>query len=231
MNIYPLPGFSEPFSSIIHLLAAGVFLVLSARLISQRHRQKTAVFSLTLFAFSCIFLLSMSGVYHLLSPESIGRAAFRRIDHAAIFILIAGTFTPVHALLFKGFLRWGILCIIWILSITAITLKTIFFHSIPEWLGLAMFLGMGWIGLFTGILLYRRYDLLFIRYILFGALSYTVGAILEFFHMPILIPGIIGPHELFHIAVITGIAFHWKFIYDIPTKIKHRNQPDTLPTP
>jgi channel protein (hemolysin III family) len=165
------------------------------------------------FAFSCVVLLSLSGVYHLLSPGTAGRDVLQRLDHAAIFVLIAGTFTPVHGILFKGIGRWGMIVLIWTAAITGVTLKTIFFKGVSEWLGLTFYLGLGWIGALSGVVLYRRYGFAFLKPLLWGALAYTVGAVLEFVRQPILIPGVIGPHELFHAAVLTGAACHWKFVY------------------
>ncbi|NIR95541.1 MAG: DNA-binding protein, partial [Gammaproteobacteria bacterium] len=62
---------------------------------------------------------------------------------------IAGTFTPIHGLLFTRSLRWGILLLIWAIAITGITLKSIFFNDIAEWLGLTLYLGLGWVGALT----------------------------------------------------------------------------------
>jgi len=102
---------------------------------------------------------------------------------------------------------------VWILAITGITLKSIFFDSIPEWLGLGIYLGMGWLGLISGILLSRRLGLSFIKPLVYSGLAYSLGGITEFFSWPILIPGVIGPHEIFHVAVIVGIGIHWYFMY------------------
>ena len=209
---YPIPGFSEPFSSLSHLLAAGVFLVLGIWLVRLGRGHAGRVASLIIFTFSVVFLLAMSGVFHLLEPGGTGRMVLQRLDHAGIFMLIAGTFTPVHANLFKGGWRWGMLLVIWTIAITSITLKTIYFNDIPEWFGLSLYLCLGWFGAISGILLYRRYGYAYIKPLLYGALAYTIGAILEFIRRPVLIPGVIGPHELFHIAVLFGIGFHFAFI-------------------
>jgi len=211
--IYPIPGFSEPVSCFSHLLGAGVFAVLYVFLLRRGRGHRARILSLSVFALSCILLLSLSGVYHLLSPGTAGRHVLQRLDHAAIFVLIAGTFTPVHGILFKGIGRWGMIILIWTAAITGITLKTIFFTGVSEWLSLTFYLGLGWIGALSGMVLYRRYGFAFIRPLVWGALAYTAGAVLEFMRQPILIPGVIGPHELFHAAVLTGAAFHWKFVY------------------
>jgi len=212
-NIISIPGFSEPFSSITHLLAAGIFSGLGVWLMIRGRGHPARVFALAVFSLSVVFLLSMSGVFHLLELGGTARAVLQRLDHAGIFFLIAGTFTPVHGILFKRSLRWGILLFVWGVAITGITLKSIYFNDIPEWLSLSLYLGLGWVGALTGILLYRRFHLTFIKYLIYGALAYTTGALFEFFRTPVLIEGVIGPHEIFHIFVLFGISFHFMFVF------------------
>lgn len=216
MNLQPIqaiPGFSEPFSSISHLLAAGVFLGLGIWLIVYGRGHAGRMASLIIYSFSTVFLLSMSGVFHLLEPGGAGRTVLQRLDHAGIFLLIAGTFTPVHGILFRGWWRWGMLFLIWFIAITSITLKSIFFNDIPEWFGLSLYLGLGWFGAVSGLLLYLRFGFDYIRPLVYGALAYTLGAVMEYMRTPELVPGIIGPHELFHIAVLFGIGYHFAFVY------------------
>lgn len=212
-DIYAIPGFSEPFSSMTHLLAAGVFLALGSWLTFRNRTSLSHVVSLSVFTFSCVFLLAMSGVFHLLEPGGSGRAVLQRLDHAGIFVLIAGTFTPVHGILFRGWWRWGMLILIWAVAITGLTLKTIFFSDISEWLGLTFYLGLGWVGLVSAILLYRRFGTHLLYPLLYGALAYTLGAVMEFVRFPVVIPGVIGPHEMFHVAVLMGLSLHFVLVH------------------
>ena len=170
--------------------------------------------SLHVFVFGGVLLLSMSGVFHLLSHGA-GRDVLQRLDHAAIFILIAATFTPIHAILFVGPWRWGMLSFIWSFAIVGVTLKSIFFTSTPEWLGIVLYVAMGWIGLASMITLTRRYSFRFIRPLLLGGLAYTIGAAVELVDPPALVPGVVRAHELFHLAVLLGLAFHWQFAWKI----------------
>ncbi|MBI3562359.1 MAG: hemolysin III family protein [Gammaproteobacteria bacterium] len=213
--IIPIPGFSEPFSSLSHLVGAGVFCALGIWLIIRGRGHAGRVLALVIFSVSVVFLLAMSGVFHLLQPGGAARNVLQRLDHAGIFFLIAGTFTPIHGILFQRGWRWGILVLVWTIAITGITLKTIFFHDIAEWLGLGLYLGLGWLGAVTGILLYRRHSFGCIKPLLYGALAYTAGAIMEFIQMPTLVRGVIGPHEVFHIAVLVGISFHFALVVRI----------------
>lgn len=210
-----IPGFAEPFSSLSHLLGSGVFALLSVPLLRHGAGQRGRLVSLAIFCLGTVFLLSMSGVFHLLDTNGTAWNVMRRLDHAAIFILIASSFTPIHFILFRGWPRWGVIALVWSFASTAITMKTIFFDSVPEALGLSLYLGMGWIGLGTGIALWRRHGFLFIAPLFWGGVAYTIGGVLEAFEWPILVPGVIQWHEVFHVAVLLGLGCHWAFVYTI----------------
>jgi channel protein (hemolysin III family) len=212
-DIYPISGFSEPVSSLTHLLGAGTFTVLGVLLLRRGRGDWLRVMFLGVYAFACVFLLSMSGVYHLLAPNGAGRAVLARLDHGAIFVLIAGSFTPAHGLLFQGWGRWGTLLLIWATAVSGITLKTIFFTDTEEWLGLLFYLVLGWLGVVSGVLLWRRHGYRFIRPLLWGGVAYTMGGILDFVRWPIVVPGVFGPHEAFHVAVLAGALLHWRFVW------------------
>lgn len=214
MEVYSMLGFEEPVDSLSHLFGAVFFLCLTIFLLRSSGVYRKHFIPITIFGFSCVFLFSMSGVYHLLPIEGTGRYILRVLDHAGIFILIAGTFTAVHGILFSGFMRWGFIALIWVLAIIGIVLGTVFFNSMPESLNLIIFLSLGWLGVISGILLIERKGIFFIRNFIFGGVFYTVGAILEFYRIPILINGVFGPHELFHFAVLFGTTFHWLFIIE-----------------
>jgi channel protein (hemolysin III family) len=205
-----IPGFSDPVSSLTHLVGAVVFAILGISLIRRGNAGHRA--ALAVFAFACVLLLSLSGAYHLLTHFTVARSVLMRLDHAAIFVLIAGSFTPVHVILLHD--RWHrhLLPLIWAAAITGLALKSVYFDDMPEWLGLLMYLGLGWLGVISAATLARRYGLRFILPLVWGGLAYTVGAVTEFLYWPILVPGILGPHELFHLAVLAGISFHWMFI-------------------
>ena len=211
-HLLSIPGFSDPFSSLTHLAGAVVFAFLSIGLIGRGRGDAGRVLSLVVFAFSCVLLLSLSGVYHLLEHDTVARSVLMRLDHAAIFVLIAGSFTPVHVILLSD--RWHrhLLPLIWAAAIAGLALKSVYFDTMPEWLGLSMYLGLGWLGVISTVALARQFGLRFILPLVWGGLAYTVGAVADHFHWPTLLPDIIGPHELFHIAVLAGIAFHWSFI-------------------
>ena len=217
-HLLSIPGFSDPVSSLSHLAGALVFGVLSISLIAGGRGDGRRVFALAVFAFSVVLLLSLSGTYHLLSHDTAARSVLMRLDHAAIFVLIAGSFTPVHAILLRA--RWHrtLLLGIWLAAIAGLTLKTVFFQTMPSWLGLAMYLGLGWLGTISTVAIARRVGWRFILPLLWGALAYTVGALVDHFRWPVLVQDVVRPHELFHLAVLAGISFHWAFIRAIASR-------------
>lgn len=209
----PFLGFSDPLSSWTHLLAALAALVVGLILMRKGRGNTPRMISLGVFTFTMVFLFSMSGVFHLLDHDGDARAVLRRLDHAAIWTMIAGTFTPIHVILFRGAWRWGVLVGVWTVAITALTLEVIFFDSIPEWLILSLFLGLGWFGFFSFTHFRRQYDHPSVKFLVLGGLAYSIGAIIDFSKWPILIPGVLGPHEIFHLFVIAGAGFHACFVY------------------
>ncbi len=212
LDVFPIPGFHEPLSSFSHLLAAPFFAVLGVVLVRRGDGHAGRIASLTIMAVSTVFLLTMSGVYHLLGP-GYGRFVMKQLDVAGVFTLIAGTVTPVHAILFKGFHRWAPLLLVWLVAIVGIALRTIFADSLPLSVGTCIFLLMGWGGAISAFTLWRQYGFQFVSPLLWGGLAYSIGALIIIFHQPVLVPGIVGPHELWHVAVLVGLGMHWSFVF------------------
>ena len=150
MNPIPILGFADPVSSWSHLLGAGIAFVGGFFLWHRGRGNAARMTSLMVFSFSLVFLFSMSGTFHMLEFGGTARDVLRRLDHAGIWLLIAGTFTPIHVILFRGGMRWAILLLIWVLAITGLVLEVVFFTSFPESLLLSFFLGLGWLGAVSG---------------------------------------------------------------------------------
>lgn len=212
IEVYGIPGFREPFSCFSHLLGAVGFAILGGFLIHRGRGHFGRVLSLAVMVFCSVFLLSMSGVYHLLG-EGTARHVMRMLDIAGVFGLIAGTVTPVHAILFKGWQRWVPLILVWASAVTGITLRTVFSDGLPAGVGTIIFLVMGWGGAISCVLLWRRYGFAFVKPLIWGGVAYSVGAIILLAKWPIVIPGVICSHELWHIAVLVGLAMHWQFVF------------------
>lgn len=213
MDIISIPGFSEPFSCLSHLLGALISFFGIFFFIFKAKGNATRISALMIYSCSLIFLFSMSGVYHLLEPGRMPREVLQRLDHAGIWVLIAGTFTPIHIILFRGPMRWLILSVVWVIAITGLTLEVIFFDSIPEWMSLGFYLGLGWLAVVTVIHFKKTFNDSSVKYFMLGGLFYSIGGALEFLRWPTLLQGIIGSHEVFHIFVLLAAFSHWYFIY------------------
>ena len=211
-----------------HLLGSGIALVAGLVMVIRFRGKHLHRAGLAVFVFGTVFMFAMSGVYHLLSRGGDAREVLQYLDHAAIWVMIAGTMTPIHLMLFQGVWRWGMLVFIWTLCITGIVLKSVFFVGMPEWLSLAFYLGMGWLGVVSFYGLSKRYGTQPIMLMIWGGLAYTIGAVIEFVGSPVVIPGVLGPHELFHIAVIAGVIAHWRFVRSFPRLIAERHQSQAL---
>ncbi|HZZ72516.1 MAG TPA: hemolysin III family protein, partial [Pirellulales bacterium] len=214
-ELYHMPGFYDPFSAISHLVGVVAFLVLGAILLWRGRGSRVRLFYLGVYAFSCVFLFTMSMCFHMMVVGGTARRVMERLDHSAIFILIAGTFTPAYGILYTGWRRWAPLLFVWTCAITGITLEAIFFDNLPETLGLSIYLGLGWFGAFSTYFLARRFGLPFVKPLIWGGLAYTVGAVMEHFGWFVIVPGVVHAHELFHLFVLLGAGFHWWFVWEI----------------
>lgn len=212
IDVYAIPGFREPFNCFSHLLGVVVFSVLAVLLVKRGRGVPSRTLSLIVMALSSIALLSLSSVYHMLWAGT-AREVMKRLDVAGVFVLMGGTMTPIHMILFKGFHRWGPLTMVWSLAVTGITLRMLFFSSLPPGVGTACFVLFGWGGAISAFVLWRRYGWSFVKPLVYGGVAYTLGATILLAEWPVLITGVIGSHELWHLAVLTGLGFHWRFVW------------------
>ena len=210
--VFPLPGCREPLSSLSHMLGAFVFAAMAILLIRRGRGDWVRTASLVVMAASSVLLLLLSSAYHLSWPGPV-RDFLLRADVAGIFLLIAGSMTPVHAILFSGRSRWIALVLIWTTAVLGILLRMIYHELVTDAVGVSIFLLCGWGSLVTAIILWRRYGWGFIKPAVFAGASYTLGAIVLLFHGPTLVHGILGPHELWHFAVLCGLSMHWRFVF------------------
>ncbi len=209
---YRLPGFNQPMSSMSHLVGAIVFLVLSVLMIRSAWRDRERFWYCGVFSLSAVLLLSISGVYHMFEPGFTPSLVLLRIDVAAIFVLIAGTFTPIHGILFQGWKRWGLLVPLWMIAISGVTLRTVFFNSLPHLWGTVIFLAMGWIGLLSTFLVYKDYGIAPTKPLIAGGILYTLGAIGDAICWPSIIPMVWCSHETFHLFVLAALGCHWSLV-------------------
>ena len=212
---YSIGGFNDPMSSLSHLVGCVIFFVLAIFLLISAWKSRSRLLYCLQFSVATLFMLSMSFVYHMMAVGGVARDVMLRLDVAAIFVLIASTFTVIHGLLFEGRKRWLIPLFLWLIVVVGVTLRTIFFHSIPSIVGDGIFLLMGWLGAVSSWLLWKEFGIEGVKVVFLGGVLYTVGAIVNALGMPTLIPMVWGPHESFHLLVLAGLGAHWGFVMSI----------------
>lgn len=220
--IQAIPGFHDPVSSLSHLAAAAVGLVGAVPLVRHGRGCPIRFSSVAIYVLSVIGLLTISGWYHSLEAGPF-RQVMRRLDYNAIWFLIAGTFTAIHGVMHRGRWRSWMLGVVWSLAIGGCVLQTYRFDLFSGPTGWILYSAFGWVGIFSIVKLGRQLGFQRIWPIWLSGIVYTVGAVLESRGMPTLVAGSIGPHEVFHICVILGIALHWMFIRQVVTEFAPRS--------
>lgn len=215
MHPHAIPGISDPVSSSTHLFGAIVYAIASIWLLRNSLRFPGRFWPMAVFVGSAIFLLTMSGIYHLVERGQPARLVFERLDHLGIFLLIAGTFTPPVAIMFVGKRRRWLLTGIWGTTLAAITVRFTFFETISHFQGVLLYLAIGWMGIVPVSMILKHRGIDFVLPLFLGAFVYTFGGIMEAVGEPIVMPGVMGPHEQFHVAVLLGIGMHWLFMFTI----------------
>lgn len=199
----------EPVNGLTHLAAAGAALVgLAVLLLVSGWDEPLKVFSLLVYGLSLVLMFSASAVYHLVWSGPRFSGLLRRLDHSAIFLLIAGTYTPICLHFFSGFWRGPLLGIIWSMAAAGILLK-VFLVSTPRWITAGIYLIMGWMAVLGIQEISRQLPPGAMLWLFSGGLFYTVGALVYIFKKPDFFPGVFGFHEVWHIFVILGSASHF----------------------
>ena len=200
----PVSGFSHLLGAILSIIGT-YFLLTNSKTIEE-----TVCF--LIFGISSFLLYSSSTNYHLFGKPASEIGYLRKIDHASIYFLIAGTFTPFCVLIIENPLGIIILITTWVLAIIGATAVFInsFWKHFPRWAATGLYLLMGWFSVFLMYPL-RIYPLI-LSLLLLGGLFYTIGAIIYAIKKPNLFKGF-GFHELFHIFVLLGTITHFFAIY------------------
>lgn len=167
----------------------------------------------TVFGISLMLLYGASTIYHTLKLSAEKTALLRRIDHMMIFILIAGTYTPVCLVTLAG--KWGtiLLAAIWTIAVAGVFMK-IFWMGAPRWLSTTIYVVMGWLSITAFVPLLKAVGWGGFGMLLAGGIAYTVGALIYALKKPNLrVLKSFGFHEIFHVFVMIGSAFHIAFMF------------------
>jgi hemolysin III len=187
----------------LHAYAFPAAVVLAVALVWKAESGR-ATLAAAVFGACVALMLGTSALYHRVLWGPRARRLMRRADHAAIYLLIAGTYTPYGLIVLDGGWRWSVLAIVWTGAAVAIVQKLVWVDA-PTWVAAAIGIGLGWIGVVAFPEIFRDTGLGGTILLAGGGLLYTVGAIVYARKRPDPVPHVFGYHELFH-ALVIGAA-------------------------
>jgi hemolysin III len=210
----PLKLFREPVNALFHMAGslasiAGLTLmvVMAAVKADAWHVVSFAIFGTTL-----VFMYTASFLYHGLQLSAKTLAIFRRIDHIMIFMVIAGSYTPLCLVPLRGPWGWSLFGIIWGFAAVGIVLK-LFWMNLPRWISTLIYLGMGWLCMVAVYPLVQILEPAPLLWLALGGLFYSLGALVYIFKKPDPFPKMFGFHEIWHICVLLGSACHFWLVF------------------
>ncbi len=198
-----LRGVSHAYAFFVSLACGGA-LILAA----SDGRARTAA---VIYACAVSALFGTSALYHTVTWRPRARRWMRRLDHSMIFVLIAGTYTPVALLALKGGLASTILIVVWAGALGGVVFKLLWIDA-PKWLFAAIYLALGWVSAAVFGELPDAIGWLGLAGLAAGGLLYTAGAIVYASGRPDPLPRTFGYHEVFHALVILAAALHYAVI-------------------
>jgi hemolysin III len=206
----------DPGSAITHFIAMVLALLGTAPLLLKAARAPDTlhVISLSIFILSMVLLYAASTIYHSLNVNEQVNLRLKKMDHMMIFILIAGSYTPICLIVLGG--KTGImLCtLVWSVALIGIGIKA-FWVNCPKWFSSVIYIGMGWLCVLAFSQILEALSKPAFGWLLAGGIIYTVGGIIYALKLPIFNSKHkhFGSHEIFHIFCIGGSACHFIMMY------------------
>lgn len=225
MDVFAL---REPASALSHGL--GVVLAVPGTLLLWRRAGGDAGkrISLLIYGLSLTFCYAASALYHGVNATGPRLDPFIRLDSVGIFLLIAGSYTPLAWNLLRGRWRSWTLAAVWGTALAAIAVLASG-HRFTPWLGTTVYLGMGW----GVVVCYERIARVVshraMRPVVVGGLYYSIGAVMNLARWPTLWPGTFGTHDLFHLFVIAGSLAHYRFLLHVVAPYRPPARPAPRP--
>lgn len=210
----PLGPVDDPVACALHLVAALWLGWVAWRLVERAGEARRRAAALAIFTGSAVAVLAISATYHGLPADHAWKALFQRLDHSAIFLLIAGTLTAYHAVGFRGRGRWWMVGIVWAMTAAALIGKNAWWARLGDGVGLALYIGISAVGLSSILFLERKLPWRAYAPMAAGGGVYVAGALLDHAGIAWIVPGVFGPHEIFHVSVIVALALHWHFFHE-----------------
>lgn len=207
----------EPGSAITHFIAmmmavfAATPLLIKAALTSGT----LALTAMSIFILSMILLYGASATYHSLNLNGKSLCFFRKLDHMMIFVLIAGSYTPVCLIVLGGKIGYTLLAVVWGIALFGMVLK-MFWITCPKWFSSLIYIAMGWVCLAVFGTLWDVLPHTAFLWLLAGGIIYTIGGVIYAMKLPVFNNKFkyFGSHELFHLFVMGGSICHFIFMYN-----------------
>lgn len=213
----------DPGSAITHFIGTLMALFAATPLLLRAAASPTSihVFSLGIFILSMILLYVASTIYHTLNISFKVNQRLKKFDHMMIYVLIAGTYTPICLIALGGKTGISLLLFIWAMAIAGIFI-TGFYVNCPKWVSSIIYIAMGWTCVLAFTQIINALPLAAFQWLLAGGIIYTVGGIIYALKLPIFNNKhrYFGSHEIFHLFVMGGSLCHiilmYKFIATMP---------------
>ena len=206
----------EPGSALTHFIAmmlavfASMPLLLKTGLTSGSRNMA----AMMVFMISMILLYGASTMYHSVNLTGSKLKIFKRLDHMMIFILIAGTYTPVCLIILGGKTGYSLLVLVWTIAATGILIKA-FWVTCPKWFSSMIYIAMGWVCIPVFVPLWNALPKAAFLWLLAGGIIYTIGGVIYALKLPFFNARhkYFGSHEIFHLFVMGGSVCHFVFMY------------------
>lgn len=210
----------NPIRGFLHGSAAIVAAVGLGFLLTRAWGRAPAVAGALIFGIALIVMFTISSLYHSIPWGEEWKGRFQRLDHSMIFLLVAGTFTPIAIAALDGLTLAIALGVVWVIAITGIVLKALL-PNVKTSLSVTLQMVMGWTAIIWMPWIWRDLGTAAIVLIGLGGACYTIGTVIFTRKTPKLFPRSFSYHELFHVLVIAGSAFHFIAImaYAIPVTL------------
>lgn len=206
----------EPSNAITHFIGMVLAIIATFPLLSRAHHASNPVnmAAMAVFITSMILLYGASAAYHsVILPEKVIKA-FRKIDHMMIFILIAGSYTPVCLIVLGGKTGHMLLSIVWGIAAAGIIIKA-FWITCPKWFSSLLYIAMGWTCLLAFTQIKNALVPAAFFWLVAGGIIYTIGGIIYALKLPFFNARhkSFGSHAVFHLFVMGGSICHFVFMY------------------
>ena len=206
----------DPGSALTHFIAMLLALFAAAPLLGKAARGSDSVhlMALTVFIVSMILLYAASTIYHTLDISASVNRRLRKLDHMMIFILIAGTYTPVCLIVLGNRMGYAFLGLVWGIALVGIVINA-FWISCPKWFSSLIYIAMGWACVLAFSQIVQALPPAAFGWLLAGGIIYTIGGVIYALKLPIFNSKHknFGSHEIFHLFVMGGSLCHYVMMY------------------